>query len=730
MGSSGGDSGDILPTAEDDKNSILADTDKGGISLLGSTELNNRNSGGLLIGDENIHIGKEPDEIKSADTKFSSSINSAEDGITTKIAAATKIRHLFKEYCTQRIFILRKIADADKCRNAKDRVFFMLYKVKRKEGKKIERSISRHITGSGRKYQEAVRKVLPSVIIIQKYTRMYIAKKKVNSTRGCAYRRRTNGSHTSCGTLEASDVSEQTHISATASTDQYTLPGTHRISAQASRFSQQSSHITLPYESLSRIGENGERMYDADGDTNGERMYDADGDTGINVFAISHDQGPLPPPKVFCVRGEEPSTKFYIRLDGEFVCKVKVDRGAWGEYDDNPLDVQDWQYIMIEVRKFADRAFVYEAPHSGADTAVDTVWDQYVLRDADEMITLDSISGLDIVMFEKLFGNSGLELIGISSCNKIDDSQALSPYCRQWGENRNTLIYYKDPRGRGAYYIVLVSILHQTFGKGTEVSCSLKLISWWRNNMNRELVVVVLISDWTKLYSGYNCHQSSDPAHIPSHPLIKTCNSIELQFSGLEQYYDGFITRGDVIEASRSTVVNISVNNIGSITDMIINCNTPIDNNGNILGRYASSQSIIRINTTKLMYVNTTIGYNSAGSNNDMITCSSVTPQHEYYVLMGITYTDRIGSERSATFNSSYTHVDGAMNSHIELIGSDKNIINNGADNDNAILIIPLRYGHPFIVMRRYRLRYLCEDTLEEDPTLNRHLLMRNVNLS
>jgi len=196
--------------------------------------------------------------------------------------------------------------------------------------------------------------------------------------------------------------------------------------------------------------------------------------------------------------------------------------------------------------------------------------------------------------------------------------------------------------------------------------------------MNRELVVVVLISDWIKLYSGHNCHQSSDPAHIPSHPLIKNCNSIELQFSGLEQYYDGFITRGDVIGASRSTVVNISVNNIGNITDMIINCNTPVDNNGNILGRYASSQSIIRINTTKLMYVNTTIGYNSAGSNNDMITCSSVTPQHEYYVLMGITYTDRIGSERSATLNSSYTHVDGVMNPYIELIGSDKNIINNG----------------------------------------------------
>jgi len=119
-----------------------------------------------------------------------------------------------------------------------------------------------------------------------------------------------------------------------------------------------------------------------------------------------------------------------------------------------------------------------------------------------------------------------------------------------------------------------------------------------------------------------------------------------------------------VIGASRSTVVNTLVNNIGSITitGTIINCNTPVDNNGNILGRYASSQSIIRINTTKLMYVSTTIGYNSVGSNNDMmITCSSGT-QHKDYVPMGITYTDRIGSESSATLN----------------IGSDKNIINNG----------------------------------------------------
>ena len=141
------------------------------------------------------------------------------------------------------------------------------------------------------------------------------------------------------------------------------------------------------------------------------------------------------------------------------------------------------------------------------------------------------------IVGEKLFGNSDLELTGISSCNKIHDFQALSPYARQWGENMNTMIYYisygtgtKDPRGRGAYYIVLVCILHQTFGKDTKVSCSLKLISWWRNNMNRELVVVVLISDRIKFYLGYNCHQSSDPTHIPSHPLITTCNSIKLQF--------------------------------------------------------------------------------------------------------------------------------------------------------------------------------------------------------
>ena len=99
--------------------------------------------------------------------------------------------------------------------------------------------------------------------------------------------------------------------------------------------------------------------------------------------------------------------------------------------------------------------------------------------------------------------------------------------------------------------------------------------------MNRELVVVVLISDWIKLY----------------------INTISRYTTRDDNEND------DVIGASRSTVVNTSVtsvNNIGIITDTIINCNIPVDNNDNILGRYASSRSIIRIDTTKFMYVSTT----------------------------------------------------------------------------------------------------------------------------
>jgi len=50
MVSSGEDNGDINPTTEDVKGSISAATDKVGISLLGSSELN-KNSVGLCIAD-------------------------------------------------------------------------------------------------------------------------------------------------------------------------------------------------------------------------------------------------------------------------------------------------------------------------------------------------------------------------------------------------------------------------------------------------------------------------------------------------------------------------------------------------------------------------------------------------------------------------------------------------------------------------------------------------------
>jgi len=334
----GGDSGDNVPTTEDVKDSILAATDKVGINILGSSELNNGNSVELLIAGEidinlpdeidiNSPIVTEPDDINSADATISSNIiNGAEDDITTKIAAA------------------------DECRNAKDPDLDIIRKAKRMQDKKVRRSFLRRITGSGRLYHKAVSDFHSSVIVIQKYTRMYLAKKKVNSMGNGAYHRRANRRHTGCNDCnlqvkDNSNVSDQTP-SATASTAHYTLPGTHRILAQASKFSQQSFYITLSYDPSSMIGENGEMTCDA-------------GDTGSNVFAIpTRDRDTLPPPKAFSIRGEEPSTKFYIRLDGEFVCKVEVHRGAWGEYDDNPIDVMDWQQIMLEVRKFAGRAFV------------------------------------------------------------------------------------------------------------------------------------------------------------------------------------------------------------------------------------------------------------------------------------------------------------------------------------------------------------------------------------
>jgi len=209
-----GDSGDIVPTTEDDKDSILAATDKVGINLLGSSELNNGNSVTLLIADEidinlpdeidiNSPIVTEPDVINSASATLSSNIiNGA------------------KNDC-----IIRKVM--------------------RREEKSTRRDIARRFTGSRRLYHKAVPKIQPSVVVIQSHARMFLARRKVISMRGGVYCRRATGCN-DCNpqVQDNSDVSDQIP-STTTSTAQHTVPGTRRILAQASKFSQQSFYITL-----------------------------------------------------------------------------------------------------------------------------------------------------------------------------------------------------------------------------------------------------------------------------------------------------------------------------------------------------------------------------------------------------------------------------------------------------------------------------------------------------
>jgi len=66
-----------------------------------------------------------------------------------------------------------------------------------------------------------------------------------------------------------------------------------------------------------------------------------------NVFAIHmSNQGPLPFPKAFWTWGEESGCTRHVRLEGEYVEKAEVDRGAWGEYKDHPgIGVRDWKLM-------------------------------------------------------------------------------------------------------------------------------------------------------------------------------------------------------------------------------------------------------------------------------------------------------------------------------------------------------------------------------------------------
>jgi len=248
--------------------------------------------------------------------------------------------------------IARKIAAANKCRNSKDTDLDIIRKVMRKEEKSTRRDIARKFTGSRRLYHKAVPKIQPSVVIIQKYTRMYRAKKKVNSMRGGVYRR-----------IRAKGIKREY---ATSPVRSYTMSGTRRIHSQASELFQSSSLVTLLEKN---DGYNGE-MGDAWNSVDPSISFNA------NVFAIHmSNQGPLPFPKALWTWGEESGCTRHVRLEGDYVEKVVVDRGAWGEYKDNPgIGVRDWKRIVIVERRFTGQVFtVYDMHTSVSITVMYTV---------------------------------------------------------------------------------------------------------------------------------------------------------------------------------------------------------------------------------------------------------------------------------------------------------------------------------------------------------------------
>ena len=281
----GGDSGDDAPTLmEYLRGGILADTS--GVEVFGGSGLNDENVT-LLIGDENtvqlligdkfnlnLPIEPEPHNINIINTENEISVSNTE----VKIDAATRMQCLFRGY-RSRQWMVHKIA-ADKCRNATDPDFIMIYKAMRKDKKTARWNIARHIiSGSGRNYHKAVSEMKSSVITIQFYARMYMARRRVRSMRGGVYhRRRTNGTGNHGSNYNC--VIDHAHTPVIPPVPSYTVPGTRRIHSQASGFSHASLRITLKnYKSLPKhAGENGEREYDA--------KYDA-GDTCANVFALS-----------------------------------------------------------------------------------------------------------------------------------------------------------------------------------------------------------------------------------------------------------------------------------------------------------------------------------------------------------------------------------------------------------------------------------------------------------
>jgi len=340
--------------------------------------------------------------------------------------------------------IATKIAAAEKCRNAKDPDLDIIRKVIRKEEKSTRRDIAWRFTGSRRLYHKAVPKIQPSVVIIQSCARMFLARRKVISMRGGVYRR-----------IPANGIKREY---ATSPVRSYTMQGTRRIHSQASELFQSSSLVTLLEKN---DGDNGE-MGDA------WNVVDPSISFGANVFAIHmSNQGPSPFPKALWTWGEESGCTRHVRLEGEYVEKVVVDRGAWGEYDDNPVDVRDLRHIMIDVRRFTGQVIdVYDMYALVSTTLIYTVMVGGMTFDVFNPRTGVALYRLDVRTISDELRVS-LQQVGVSIQPKVDyhddngdslpelrfmvemtgtstktrDPQVIPSYVYRWGENTNLICF-------------------------------------------------------------------------------------------------------------------------------------------------------------------------------------------------------------------------------------------------------------------------------------------------
>jgi len=421
-GTDGGEgSGGGISTARED---IVSNPATNKINYYGEAMEGRINVVGSEVGEVKLFGGGRSDpDIRSGDSGLESSdtnISGAEDDIATKIAAANK------------------------CRNSKDTDLDIIRKVIRKEEKSTRRDIAWRFTGSRRLYHKAVPKIQPSVIIIQSYARMFFARRKVISMRGGVYRR-----------IRANGIKREY---ATSPIRSHTVPGTRRIHSQASELFQSSSLVTLLEKNDGYNGEMGDAW----------NVVDPSISFSTNVFAIhTSNQGPLPFPKALWTWGEESGCTRHVRLEGEYVEKVVVDRGAWGEYDDNPrIGVRDWKRFMTDVSRFTGQVFtVYDMHTSVSITVMYTVmvggmtFDVFNPKTGVVLCRLDvrtisdelrvSLQQVGVCLQQVDYHDDNddslpyprwtVEMAGTST--KTHDPQVTPPHVYRWGESTNLICF-------------------------------------------------------------------------------------------------------------------------------------------------------------------------------------------------------------------------------------------------------------------------------------------------